>query len=203
MFWRKKRSFQRVILERKVAEAIKLGESHSGKEAVNLLIGTIQREEGEDVYRVYDIIPDELLRKTDVIGGTKNGEGVAEKIGYAEGIKPSLLSKIDRGVKRAEYDEGLILGFSHSHMEMEMPSGKDIYLMKHKYPKVLHIISVQKGEKIYAFNGDCDLLSIKDGTLSPEEGLLLEYRNLPYNPDVERLRSKILGTLRKRMRRHH
>ncbi len=201
MFLHKERKFERAVLDPKVAEAIKIGESRSGRETVNLLIGTLQREEGENVYRVYDIIPDEALREANVIGRSKNGEGVAEKIGYAEGIDSILLSNIEEGVKRASYDRALILGFSHSHTEMEMPSGKDILLMKHKYPKVLHVISVKQGEKIYAYNGDCDLLSIKDGTLSPEEGLQLEYRELPYNPDVDFLKERILGKLGKRAER--
>lgn len=203
MFWRKQRKFERVVLEKRVADAIRSAESRPGREAVYLLIGTLQREEGENVYRVYDFVPDELLREAKIIGVNKNGEGVAEKIGYAEGIDSDLLSKIDDGVKRAEYDTALVLGFSHSHTVDELPSGKDVYLMKEKYPKVLHVIFVKHGEKLYAYNGDLDLLSIKDGTLGPEEGLQIEYRELPYNHDVETLREKILNKLGRKAKKPH
>jgi len=201
--FRRKKVFQRVALDRKVLNALKMGESRSGKEAVTLLIGTLQREEGEDVYRVYDYIPEALLRDSGLIGRNRNGEGVAEKIGYAEGINSRLLSKIDNGVKRANYDTAMILGFSHSHLDTGVPSGKDLHLMKYQYPKVLHLISVTKGDKIFAYNGDCDLLSIRDGTLSPEAGLQLEYRELPYNHDVEKLKNNILRKLDRRIKKRH
>lgn len=197
MFERKK-NFQKVVIDSKLADALTKGIDLQ-RERVNLLIGIAQREEGEDVYRVYDIIQEDVLRSSGLVG-RKNGDGVAEKIGFAEGIDSGLLKDIEKNVKKTKYDRAVLLGFSHSHQEEELPSGKDIYLMKYRYSSVLHVIHVKKGDKIYAYNGDCDLLSIKDGTLRPDEGLVVEFRDLPYHHEVQMLKSRLLAKYGKKKR---
>ncbi len=197
----RKRNFQKVVVDSRLADAITKEAVGPRTEAVNLLIGVLQREEGEDVYRVYDIIQEDLLRGSGLVG-RKNADGVAEKIGFAEGIDSHLLKEIEKGVKKANYDRAVLVGFSHSHEEEELPSGKDVHLMKFRYPNVLHVIHVKKGEKVYAYNGDCDLLSIKDGTLRPDEGLQVEFRDLPYHPEVAILKNKLLAKLKKKVKRN-
>lgn len=184
----KGKSPSRVIIDERIKSELvsRLG-IQRGMEPVDLLIGNIQNDGSEDIYEVYDIVPDRYLR----MAGLIKTEGLEEK------IRGKLLKIIEKNVKKAEYGRATTIGIKHSHLELEGPSkkGGDADLI-YAYPRVLHLIYVYKSKRFYAYNGNCDIFSVRSGVLNPEEASLsIEFEDLPARGDIAELKERIIQNL--------